>query len=115
MRRGGATSPLETLTRAFIQYSDSKLYDQLLYFDTLFDMDRAIAKVAGTAKQGAPRSVIKLFCVVADGRLFSDAVHARINANRPLLEQLRSIVTKHLEKNGRRWVSMQSLFSFMKV
>ena len=108
MRRGGATSPLETLTRAFIQYSDSKLYDQLLYFDTLFDMDRAIAKVAGTAKQGAPRSVIKLFCVVADG-------HARINANRPLLEQLRSIVTKHLEKNGRRWVSMQSLFSFMKV
>ncbi|KWU44823.1 hypothetical protein RHOSPDRAFT_17356 [Rhodotorula sp. JG-1b] len=77
------------------EYSDSKLYDQLLYFDTLFDMDRAIAKVAGTAKQ--------------------DAVHARINANRPLLEQLRSIVTKHLEKNGRRWVSMQSLFSFMKV
>lgn len=54
-------------------------------------------------------------CVVADGRLFPDAVHARINANRPLLEQLRSIVTKHLEKNGRRWVSMQSLFSFMKV
>ncbi|GAA5963816.1 hypothetical protein JCM8115_006341 [Rhodotorula mucilaginosa] len=77
------------------EYSDSKLYDQLLYFDTLFDMDRAVAKVAGTAKQ--------------------DAVHARINANRSLLEQLRSIVTKHLEKNGRRWVSMQSLFSFMKV
>ncbi|GAA5879617.1 hypothetical protein JCM3774_004286 [Rhodotorula dairenensis] len=77
------------------EYSDSKLYDQLLYFDTLFDIERAVAKVAGSAKQ--------------------DAVNVRINANRPLLEQLRRIVTKHLEKNGRRWVSMQSLFSFMKV
>ncbi|GAA6059765.1 hypothetical protein JCM10212_001973 [Sporobolomyces blumeae] len=75
------------------EYSDSKLYDQLLYFDMLFDVDKSRAKVAGTPAQ--------------------DEVNARIEANRIALEQLRRVVTKHLEKNGRRWVSMKTLFSFM--
>lgn len=39
----------------------------------------------------------------------------RVEANRATIETLRRVVTKHLEKNGRRWVSMESLFSFMKV
>ncbi|BGP09423.1 DNA-directed DNA polymerase alpha catalytic subunit pol1 [Rhodotorula toruloides] len=77
------------------EYSDAKLYDQLLYIDTLFDIERALNKVAGGAQQGP--------------------VQTRIEANRHVLEQLRKVVTKHLEKNGRRWVSMESLFSFMKV
>ena len=38
---------------ATAQYSDSRLYDQLLYFDTLFDFEKAAAKVAGSAEQGA--------------------------------------------------------------
>ena len=33
------------------QYSDSKLYDQLLYFDMLFDVEKARAKVAGGLDQ----------------------------------------------------------------
>ncbi|GAA5888512.1 hypothetical protein JCM6882_008978 [Rhodosporidiobolus microsporus] len=77
------------------EYSDSKLYDQLLYFDTLVDIDKALLKAAGTPQQ--------------------DDVVSRVQANRTVLEQLRKVVTKHLEKNGRRWVSMESLFSFMKV
>ena len=40
---------------------------------------------------------------------------ARAEANKIALDYLRKVVTKHLEKNGRRWVSMESLFSFMKV
>lgn len=40
---------------------------------------------------------------------------ARAEANKIALDYLRKVVTKHLEKNGRRWVSMDSLFSFMKV
>ncbi|GAA5897364.1 hypothetical protein JCM5296_004143 [Sporobolomyces johnsonii] len=77
------------------EYSDAKLYDQLLYFDTLFDVDKARAKAAGTPLQ--------------------DEVTARAEANRKAFELLRQVVTRHLEKNGRRWVSMESLFSFMKV
>ncbi|GAA5895337.1 DNA-directed DNA polymerase alpha catalytic subunit POL1 [Sporobolomyces salmoneus] len=76
------------------EYSDSKLYDQLLYFDMLFDVEKARAKIAGGADQ--------------------PEFEARVDANRIALDQLRKVVTKHLEKNGRRWVSMESLFSFMK-
>lgn len=32
-----------------------------------------------------------------------------------MLIDLRKVVTKHLDKNGRRWVSMGPLFSFMKL
>ncbi|GAA5981594.1 hypothetical protein JCM5350_008038 [Sporobolomyces pararoseus] len=77
------------------EYSDSKLYDQLLYFDYLFDVEKARTKVAGGADQVA----------------FED----RVSANKIALDTLRKVVEKHLEKNGRRWVSMESLFSFMKV
>ncbi|BGP49603.1 DNA-directed DNA polymerase alpha catalytic subunit pol1 [Rhodotorula kratochvilovae] len=78
-----------------LEYSDSKLYDQLLYFDTLFDIEKAVAKVAGGAEQ--------------------EPLQARVEENRDKIEALRAVVTKHLEKNGRRWVSMESLFSFMKL
>ncbi|GAA5918206.1 hypothetical protein JCM8208_006171, partial [Rhodotorula glutinis] len=78
-----------------LEYSDSKLYDQLLYFDTLFDIEKAALKVAGGAEQ--------------------EPLQVRVEANRSTIETLRRVVTKHLEKNGRRWVSMESLFSFMKV
>jgi hypothetical protein len=48
-------------------------------------------------------------------RSFTAEFEARVDANKIALDQLRKVVTKHLEKNGRRWVSMNSLFSFMKV
>lgn len=34
------------------QYSDSMLYNQLLFFDGLFDVDKALSKASGTAKHG---------------------------------------------------------------
>ncbi|KAK4052007.1 DNA-directed DNA polymerase alpha catalytic subunit pol1 [Microbotryomycetes sp. JL221] len=74
------------------EYSDGQLYAQLLYFDTLFDVERVRSKLFAN---GSPET-----------RDILDAQNATLN-------QLRSVVTKHLEKNGRRWVSMSSLFSFM--
>ena len=35
------------------QYSDSKLYNQLLYYSTLFDIEKSRAHVVGTARFGA--------------------------------------------------------------
>jgi hypothetical protein len=35
-----------------LQYSDSKLYNQLLYFDSLFDTEKVRANVAGTSRSG---------------------------------------------------------------
>ncbi|SCV75007.1 BQ2448_8036 [Microbotryum intermedium] len=77
------------------QYNDLQLYNQILFFDTLFDLERARTKSAGTATQ--------------------DQVNEIADAQKPTFDTLRSVVTKHLEKNGRRWVNMQSLFGFMSV
>ena len=77
------------------EYSDSRLYNQLLYFDTLFDVDKAKARVAGTAAQ--------------------DELDRVADANKAPVQQLRAVVTRHLDKNGRRFVSMKTLFSFMSV
>lgn len=39
-------------TILYVQYSDKKLYNQILYFDHLFDLEHAQNKAAGTAQQG---------------------------------------------------------------
>ncbi|KAK4050302.1 DNA-directed DNA polymerase alpha catalytic subunit pol1 [Microbotryomycetes sp. JL201] len=74
------------------EYNDNHLYTQLLYFDTLFDVGRIRGKLHSSA--GAEIGEI-------------------LEAQKIALAQLRAVVTKHLDKNGRRWVSMSSLFSFM--
>lgn len=40
------------------QYSDSRLYNQMLYFHTLFDTEKARHKVLGTPKAGEWNLVI---------------------------------------------------------
>jgi len=35
-----------------IKYSDSMLYNQLLYYSSLFDVERALTKARGTARYG---------------------------------------------------------------
>ncbi|SCZ87769.1 BZ3500_MvSof-1268-A1-R1_Chr2-3g05237 [Microbotryum saponariae] len=77
------------------EYNDLQLYNQILFFDTLFDLERARTKAASTTTQ--------------------DQVNEIMDAQKPTFETLRSVITKHLEKNGRRWVNMQSLFGFMSV
>jgi len=39
-------------SRADSQYSDSMLYNQLLYYSSLFDVERALTKARGTARYG---------------------------------------------------------------
>ena len=39
------------------QYTDSKLYDQILSFDTLLDIEKARAVVAGTTRFGSFHSL----------------------------------------------------------
>lgn len=41
-----------------VQYNDSRLYNQLLYFDHLFDVEKAIKKAAGTSMQGPSSSFL---------------------------------------------------------
>lgn len=72
-----------------IQYADSKLYTQLLYFESLFDTSRLL---------NAPQSIQSL------------AV-----SNEALLKAGKASVQRYLDRCGRRYVSLSSLFSFVSM
>ncbi|KAK4703657.1 DNA polymerase alpha subunit A, partial [Phenoliferia sp. Uapishka_3] len=63
------------------EYSDSMLYDQILSFDHLFDGEKTLTKLSGTAKH--------------------EEVSKLIEFNSVALAQLRTVVRNHLNKNGR--------------
>jgi len=77
------------------EYSDMKLYNQLLYYASLFDCDKAITLAKGTSR--------------------ADTVGVIVASQRQELERLGRVVEKHLNKCGRRWVELGDLFSFMKI
>ncbi|KAH9066550.1 DNA polymerase alpha catalytic subunit [Lactarius vividus] len=72
------------------EYSDAMLYNQLRYFRYLFDIEKAVVT--------NPDEILAL--AVNHGEF---------------LQRMRQTVEGYLERNGRRWVDMSSLFSFMKV
>ncbi|QSL66381.1 hypothetical protein MERGE_000760 [Pneumocystis wakefieldiae] len=74
------------------EYSDKTLYNQLLYYDSLFDVDKARA-IANNFPN--PESI--LIC----------AEH-----NRERFEKLRYVTKLYLNHNKRRFVNLQSIFSF---
>ena len=67
--------------------------NQLLYLRTLFDADKAMADTRGTGRH--------------------EDVRALTTSNTALLSQGVSVADRYLDKNGRRWVDMRSLFGFM--
>jgi len=72
------------------EYSEKMMYNQLLYFASLFDVEKAKASVKGTEKE----------------RVLALAEHNRVRFG-----TLKGVVEKYLEKCGRQWVAMDSLFS----
>ncbi|KAG9097044.1 DNA-directed DNA polymerase alpha catalytic subunit pol1 [Ceratobasidium sp. UAMH 11750] len=75
------------------EYSDLKLYNQMLYYASLFDGHKAITKASGTSREVE--------------------VTALVNINRSFLEYMGRCVEKYLEQCGRRWVELGLLFAFM--
>lgn len=73
------------------EYTDKELYNQLLYFDALFDSDKAKKSVEG-----------------------ADVEQLKITAelNRVRFETARITIASYLRKCGRRYVDMSSVFSF---
>lgn len=69
------------------------LYNQLLYYRSLFDTEKAISAVRGTGRFDTVRAL-----ATANSRGFADIV---------------ALVERYLERNGRRYVDMKGLFGFM--
>lgn len=84
------------LGRMAHEYTEKQLYNQLLYFAGLFDVDKA--------KENAKD--MKEFADV------KDRVMVLVESNRTRFETVRSVVEGYLKKCGRQWVDMDGLFGF---
>lgn len=73
------------------EYTDKMLYNQLLYFSSLFDVDKAKTNVEADK---------------------NEIIHVLAENNRIRFKTISDTVQKYLEKCGRQWVSMESIFSF---
>lgn len=88
------------------RYSDRALYNQLLYFDSIFNVDRA--------KKG----LLKPINDVAAGnsetpRLPPGQIEALAEQNRERFAICANVVQKYLSDCGRRYVDMGQIFDFM--
>jgi DNA polymerase alpha subunit A len=93
------------LGRMHYEYTEKALYNQLLYLCSLFDIDKAKARVAaGAGSAGAGEGG------VAAEKMDKAGVLAECNRER--FGTARDVVRGYLDRNGRQWVQMDSLFGF---
>ncbi|KAL4917312.1 DNA polymerase alpha zinc finger-domain-containing protein [Aspergillus aurantiobrunneus] len=84
------------LGRMSYEYTEKQMYNQLLYFASLWDVDKARA-AADKEASGEKK----------------DSVAALVEFNRVRFGTVRGVVDSYLKKCGRQWVEMDGLFRFM--
>ncbi|KAI0902126.1 hypothetical protein F4806DRAFT_445772 [Annulohypoxylon nitens] len=93
------------LGRMRYEYSERDMYNQLVYFASLWDVDKARAKAASGATGLGGKG---------NGGSLNAEERARVDAlaehNRKRFETVKSVVDKYLDKCGRQWVAMDTLF-----
>ncbi len=94
------------LGKMHYEYTEKMMYNQLLYFASLWDVEKAKLKA-----KGQDRGELG----VIDGGDFeltdiAERVMALAEHNRARFGTLKVVVEKYLDKCGRQWVAMDSLF-----
>lgn len=89
------------LGRMGYEYSEKRMYNQLLYFARLWDVEKAKESI-GNAKSG----------VGAEDRADKEKVAALVEWSRVRFGTVKGVVDAYLNKCGRQWVEMDSLFGF---
>lgn len=84
------------LGRMSYEYTEKQMYNQLLYFASLWDVDKARAAAQKEAS-GEKK----------------DSVAALVEFNRVRFGTVKGVVDAYLKKCGRQWVEMDGLFRFM--
>jgi DNA polymerase alpha subunit A len=92
----------DCLGKMHYEIKERDVWNQLLYYQSLFDVDRVGKDDAGA----------KLESVAGESR---EKVKVLAEVNRERFGTLKAVVDKWLERNGRQWVQMDSLFSFAMV
>ncbi|KAI3406179.2 POL1 [Candida oxycetoniae] len=94
------------------RYSDKALYNQLMYFLSIFDVEKT--------KQGKLRPIKDALEETSEKARKEDAlasgqVEALAEQNRDMFSCCQEVVQKYLGECGRRYVNMGSIFDFMTV
>jgi DNA polymerase alpha subunit A len=88
------------------EYTEKMLYNQLLYLSTMFDVERIKDRVGAGAGAGAAAAA------AADDEESKGKVNVLVECNRQRFDTAREVVRGYLDRNGRQWVQMDSLFAF---
>ena len=81
------------------EFGEKDLWNQLLYLQSLFDVDRAGNKEVKVGGEGSTGEELEKVKVLAE-------------VNRERFRTVKDTVEMWLKKNGRQWVQMDSLFGF---
>lgn len=81
--------------RMAYEYTEKQMYNQLLYFAGLWDVDKAKAALG---KESGEKK---------------DSISALAEFNRARFDTIRTVAEGYLKKCGRQWVEMDTLFRFM--
>ncbi|TWU74794.1 DNA-directed DNA polymerase alpha catalytic subunit pol1 [Metarhizium rileyi] len=88
----------DCLGRMRYEYTEKAIYNQLVYFSSLWDVDKAREKANDTNSSTLSQQD-------------RDTVLALAEHNRVRFGTVKGIVDKYLEKCGRQWVAMDTLFA----
>ncbi|KAK0637379.1 hypothetical protein B0T17DRAFT_108523 [Bombardia bombarda] len=101
----------DCLGRMRYEMGERDIYNQLVYFASLWDVEKAKAKAgSGSAGAGAGGSGSGDDGVVLTAEM-KEKVRALAEHNRVRFETVKGVVDKYLDKCGRRWVAMDTLFA----
>lgn len=85
----------DCLGRMRYEYTEKAIYNQLVYFASLWDVEKARTRAASGAVSSTDRE-----------KILALAEHNRVRFG-----TLKAVVDKYLDKCGRQWVAMDSLFA----
>ncbi|QUC22159.1 uncharacterized protein UV8b_06400 [Ustilaginoidea virens] len=88
----------DCLGRMRFEYTERAIYNQLVYFASLWDVDKARARASDTNDSALSRQD-------------RDRILALGEHNRVRFGTVKGVVDKYLEKCGRQWVAMDTLFA----
>lgn len=92
----------DCLGRMRHEISERDMYNQLVYFASLWDVDKARTKADAAAGESAAATV---------DRERRDKILALAEHNRTRFSTVKGVVDRYLDKCGRQWVAMDTLFA----
>lgn len=95
----------DCLGRMRYEYTEKAIYNQLVYFASLWDVDRARTKATSPTSTTTGDSSSN---ITAEDR---EKVLALAEHNRARFGTVKGVVDRYLDKCGRQWVAMDTLFA----